>query len=66
MLVLGEADVKFTLYADKYDNLLVDLIDGDSVPIALLHHKLALGKELCQPKVSFDTVTLCVCHPLKP
>jgi hypothetical protein len=68
MRVLGEADVKFTRYADEYDHLLVDSIDGDSVPIALLHHELTLRKELCPPKVRFfDRVTLCVCHtPEKP
>lgn len=53
MRVLGEADVKFTRYADEYDHLLVDSIDGDSVPIALLHHELTLRKELCPPKVRF-------------
>lgn len=36
---LGEADVKFTRYADIYKDLLVDSVDGDSVPIALLHHE---------------------------
>ena len=37
MLALGEADVKFTRYADLYSKLMVDSIDGDSVPIALMH-----------------------------
>jgi hypothetical protein len=37
MQPLGEADVKFTRYADEYGKLLVDSIDGDSVPIALMH-----------------------------
>lgn len=36
---LGEADVKFTRYADLYQRLMVDSIDGDSVPIALMHHE---------------------------
>jgi hypothetical protein len=34
---LGEADVKFTRYADRFGRLLVHSIDGDSIPIALLH-----------------------------
>ena len=53
MRVLGKANVKFTRYADEYNHLLVDSIDGDSVPIALLHHELTLRKELCLPKVRF-------------
>lgn len=40
---LGEADVKFTRYADLYQRLMVDSIDGDSVPIALLHHERCAG-----------------------
>jgi hypothetical protein len=34
---MGEADVKFTRYADRYGRLMVDSIDGDSIPIALMH-----------------------------
>ena len=34
---LGEADVKFTRYASMFDRLQVDSVDGDSLPIALLH-----------------------------
>ena len=37
MLSLGEADVKFMRYADMYEKLQVDSVDGDSIPIALLH-----------------------------
>jgi hypothetical protein len=37
MPALGEADVKFTRYADMYTKLMVDSIDGDSIPIALMH-----------------------------
>jgi hypothetical protein len=36
---LGEADVKFTRYASMFKDLLVDSIDGDSVPIALLYQE---------------------------
>jgi hypothetical protein len=39
LLPLGEADVKFTRYADLYQDLLVDSVDGDSIPIALLHNE---------------------------
>ena len=42
MPALGEADVKFARYTELYDNLLVDSIDGDSVPIALMHLERAL------------------------
>jgi hypothetical protein len=34
---LGEADVKFTRYADMFETLQVDSVDGDSIPIALLN-----------------------------
>lgn len=36
---LGEADVKFTRYAGMFKDLLVDSIDGDSIPIALLYQE---------------------------
>ena len=39
---LGEADVKFTRYAEIYRDLLVDSVDGDSIPIALLHTEVAM------------------------
>jgi len=39
---MGEADIKFTRYADMFGSLLVDSIDGDSIPIALLHHERCL------------------------
>jgi hypothetical protein len=34
---LGEADVKFVGYADLFAKLQVDSVDGDTLPIALLH-----------------------------
>ena len=40
---LGEADVKFTRYAELYRDLLVDSVDGDSIPIALLYHESAIA-----------------------
>ena len=42
LLPLGEADVKFTRYADLYQDLWVDSVDGDSIPIALLHSEACL------------------------
>ena len=44
MTPMGEADVKFVRYADIFGKLLVDSIDGDSVPIALVHHERLLGQ----------------------
>lgn len=49
---MGEADVKFTRYADIYDKLIVDSIDGDSIPIALVHHELRLESTGTSPRVS--------------
>jgi len=37
LAALGEADVKFPRYAGLFEKLQVDSVDGDSVPIALLH-----------------------------
>jgi hypothetical protein len=39
LIPMGEADIKFTRYADLFKDLLVDSVDGDSIPIALLHHE---------------------------
>lgn len=39
---LGEADIKFPRYAEIYRDLLVDSVDGDSIPIALVHHEATL------------------------
>jgi len=36
---LGEADVKFTRYANMFKDLMVDSVDGDSIPIALLYQE---------------------------
>jgi hypothetical protein len=41
---LGEADVKFVRYAALYEKLQVDSVDGDSVPIALLHMEAGGGR----------------------
>ena len=57
---LGEADVKFTRYADRYGALMVDSIDGDSVPIALLHLERHLRSTTAQqiPQVSLYRMEL--------
>lgn len=49
---LGEADVKFTRWANKFGKLLVDSIDGDSIPIALMNHERLLQQETDPPQVS--------------
>jgi hypothetical protein len=50
--VMGEADVKFTRFADRFGKLMVDSIDGDSIPIALMHHELRLRQAVPPPMVS--------------
>ena len=49
---LGEADLKFARFADRFESLLVDSIDGDSIPIALMHHELCLRRATPPPLVS--------------
>lgn len=49
---MGEADVKFTRYADLFDDLLVESIDGDTIPIALVHHELCLERAGRAPRVT--------------
>lgn len=49
---MGEADLKFTRFADRFDKLLVDSIDGDSIPIALMHHEMCLRKASPPPLIS--------------
>ena len=60
MPALGEADVKFTRYADRYSKLMVDSIDGDSVPIALMHLEQCLRSTTPQriPEVSLYRMEL--------
>ena len=60
MPALGEADVKFPRYADRYSALLVDSIDGDSVPIALMHLESRLRSTTAQrvPQVSIYRMEL--------
>lgn len=55
---LGEADIKFTRFADRYGSLLVDSIDGDSVPIALMHHELCLRKAVPPPMMAIYRMEL--------
>jgi hypothetical protein len=49
---LGEADLKFVRHASMHGSLLVDSIDGDSIPIALMHHEAELRKGLPPPNVA--------------
>ena len=49
MQAMGEADLKFTRYANRYGGLVVDSIDGDSIPIALMHHELCLRRATPPP-----------------
>jgi hypothetical protein len=48
---MGEADLKFTRYASRFGGLLVDSIDGDSIPIALMHHEMCLRRATPPPLV---------------
>lgn len=52
MLPLGEADVKFTRYADRFRRLVVDSIDGDSIPIALMHFEKRLRVQSEPPQIA--------------
>jgi hypothetical protein len=55
---LGEADIKFTRFADHFGRLAVDSIDGDSVPIALMHHERCLRQARPPPLVSIYRMEL--------
>jgi hypothetical protein len=52
LAALGEADIKFARYADRFRKLMVDSIDGDSIPIALLHFERRLRTQSDPPQVS--------------
>ena len=56
LVPLGEADIKFTRYADLYKDLLVDSVDGDSIPIALVHHEACM-RDLTTGSMDIDDVT---------
>lgn len=64
--VMGEADLKFTRYASRYGGLLVDSIDGDSIPIALMHHELCLRRATPPPVVHVYRMELNREAPAKP
>jgi uncharacterized RDD family membrane protein YckC len=55
---MGEADVKFTRFADRFGKLMVDSIDGDSIPIALMHHEMCLRKAVPPPVMSIYRMQL--------
>ena len=64
LVPLGEADVKFTRYADLFKDLLVDSVDGDSIPIALLHHEacirdLTMGS-MCEDDLAESPPRVCI------
>jgi hypothetical protein len=42
LVPMGEADVKFTRYAEIYRDLMVDSVDGDSIPIALVYYEACI------------------------
>ena len=52
MLPKGEADVKFVRWADKFRRIVIDSIDGDTVPIALIHHERLLHADVIPPRVA--------------
>jgi len=58
MATMGEADVKFVRYTEDFPKLLVDSIDGDSVPIALLHHERKLRAQECPGRVSICRIKI--------
>ena len=55
---MGEADVKFTRFADRFESLTVDSIDGDSIPIALMHHERCLRQAQPPPMMSIYRMEL--------
>jgi hypothetical protein len=55
---MGEADLKFTRFADRFGKLMVDSIDGDSIPIALMHHERCLRRAAPPPMVSIYRMQL--------
>lgn len=56
--VMGEADIKFTRFASRWGKLLVDSIDGDSVPIALMHHEQELRRDTPPPLMAIYRLEL--------
>jgi hypothetical protein len=47
---LGEADVKFTRYV-KFGDLLIESIDGDTIPISLMYHERCLRYSGSAPRI---------------
>lgn len=64
LVPMGEADVKFTRYADLFKDLLVDSVDGDSIPIALLHHEAAIRDltmgSMCEDDLAESPARICI------
>jgi len=55
---MGEADLKFTRFASRCGKLLVDSIDGDSIPIALMHYEQELRRETPPPLIAIYRLEL--------
>jgi hypothetical protein len=55
---MGEADLKFTRFATRCGKLLVDSIDGDSIPIALMHYEQELRRETPPPLIAIYRLEL--------
>jgi hypothetical protein len=49
---MGEADLKFTRHASRHGRLVVDSIDGDSIPIALMHYEQELRRATPPPLIA--------------
>lgn len=49
---MGEADLKFTRHASRHGKLVVDSIDGDSIPIALMHYEQELRRATPPPLIA--------------
>ena len=55
---MGEADLKFTRFATRWGKLLVDSIDGDSIPIALMHYEQELRRDTPPPLIAIYRLEL--------
>lgn len=64
MPAMGEADLKFARHATHHGSLLVDSIDGDSIPIALMHHEAELRRGMPPPMVAVYRLELHVNTPV--
>jgi hypothetical protein len=52
---MGENDVKFTRFADIYGHSIIHSVDGDFLPVSLMHFEknvVALGKDKDPPRIA--------------